>query len=85
MPPLLRSAVDGVLISEHDHNLVFQTLKGDINAEVWIIHDESGRSKRASLTFLNQSGSVRTKVVRFTSPFQQRVVGGKCDSKALLE
>jgi len=62
MPPLLRSAVDGVLISDHEHNLLFQTLKGHINAEVWIIHDESGRSKRASLTFLNQSGSVRAKV-----------------------
>jgi hypothetical protein len=70
MPPLLRSAVDGVLLSDHDHNLLLQTSKGHINAEIWIIHDERGRSKRASLTFLNQSGSVRAKVVRPYSSFQ---------------
>ena len=68
MPPLLQSAYDGVLISKHNHNLLLESSKGSITAEVWIIPDPSGKSNRASMTFLSQTGSVKAKLVRLNFP-----------------
>jgi len=62
MPPLLQSAYDGVLISKHNHNLLLESSKGSITAEVWIIPDPSGKSNRASMTFLSQSDFVKAKL-----------------------
>ena len=69
MPPLLQSAYDGVLLSKQNHNLLLESSKGSISTEIWVIPDASGKSKRASMTFLSQSGSVKAKVVRLTPVF----------------
>jgi len=62
MPPLLQSAYDGLLISKQNHNLLLESSKGSITAEIWIVPDPSGKSKRASMTLLSQSGSVKAKL-----------------------
>lgn len=67
MAPLLQYSPDGVLISEQNLNLVLETLKGHIHADIWVVPDASGKSKRASMTLLSYCGSVRTKVVRLSA------------------
>jgi len=62
MAPILQHSLDGVLISKQNLNLVLETLKGHIHADVWVIPDASGKSKRASMTLLSHCGSIRTKV-----------------------
>jgi hypothetical protein len=64
MPPLLQSAYDGLLISKQNHNLLLESSKGSITAEIWIIPDPNDKSKPAFMTFLTQSGSVKAKLVR---------------------
>ena len=66
MPPLLQSAYDGVLISKQNRNLLLESSKGSISAEIWVIPDPSGNSKRASMTLLSQTGPVKAKVVRLS-------------------
>jgi len=47
-----------------DYNLSLHTTSGSIATEVWIVHDESGYSKRACLEFCSYSGSIDVQVVR---------------------
>lgn len=64
MPPLLQSAYDGVLISKQNRNLLLESSKGSVAAEIWVVPDPSGKSNRASMALLSQTGPVKAKVVR---------------------
>jgi len=45
-----------------DYNLSLHTTSGSIATEVWIVHDESGHSRRACLEFCSYSGSIDVQV-----------------------
>ncbi|KAH9981983.1 hypothetical protein BJV74DRAFT_887223 [Russula compacta] len=62
-PPLPARGID---ISRK--NLSLHTMKGPITAEIWIIHDGSGRSKRVSLELIGDNGLVNATVHDPSSP-----------------
>lgn len=78
-PPLLQSASGPT--SEQEPNLSLNTTDGPIIAEIWIIQDESGDSKRASLELSTINGSIHTKLVRLSlipvSSYPLKKEGGK--------
>ncbi|KAI9511395.1 hypothetical protein F5148DRAFT_344641 [Russula earlei] len=52
----------GVVSDTDGKNLSLHTTCGPVNAEVWIVHDGSGKSRQVSLAMSTDSGRIRAKV-----------------------
>ncbi|KAI9511397.1 hypothetical protein F5148DRAFT_344424 [Russula earlei] len=60
LPALHRAAY--TTLPAEDYNLSLHTTSGSISAEIWILHDESGNSKRAFLELCSSGGSIDVQV-----------------------
>ena len=70
LPPPPQSA-PGIVSEQDRKNLSLFTTSGSIDAEVWIIHDGSGKSKRVSMELCTNNGFVYAKVVGFPHIFRR--------------
>jgi hypothetical protein len=68
LPPPPQSA-PGIASDQDRKNLSLFTTSGLIDAEVSIIHDGSGKSKRASMELCTNNGFIQAKVVGFPRVF----------------